>query len=371
MTTVPDLLFDLADLEPVGLPYAPTARLILPAGDLDDPNYRARWEKVRHGGIGGADVAAICGLVKKRSPRRVYEERHGFRQPDNRFMRFGRRMEPVVAAEFEDETGFKTETPPGTLAHIEHRWARANVDRFVLDSFGRVIAPLECKTHSEQVARQWDDEDNPPEAAALQAHWYTLVGGWDHSYVAAIVGGNRLLVWRQERDQELLDHLLQYCGAWFQRHIVDGFPPPIDGSKDTAELLAHLWEVKADSVEEIDVDTADRLLSEHERLDAKVKAAEEELRTVENEMRDIAGPSEIVKDATGRIVWTNKQNSTFAPKRFSQAEPEEAARYTVMKPGLDTKALKTEKPDLYRKYQARQLRPGKPSKQATTKKKGA
>ncbi|MYR58863.1 endonuclease [Streptomyces sp. SID625] len=355
------MLFDLADLEPVGLPYAPTARLVLPAGDLDDPAYRKLWLDERRKGIGGSHVASICGLNKRCSPRRLYEEWHGFAKPDNRYMRFGRRMEPIVAAEFEDETGLKTAIPPGMLAHIEHDWVRSNVDRFVLDAFGRVIAPLECKNHSESVARQWQDEEDPPPAAALQAHWNTLVGGWDHSYVAAVIGGNRLLVWRQERDEELLDYLLQFCGAWYQRHIVEGFPPPIDGSKDTAELLARLWEVKPESVEQIDLETADRLLSEHARLDAKVDAAKEELRKVENEMRDIAGPSEIVKDPTGRIVWTNKQNSTFAPKRFSEAKPDVAAKYTVMKPALDTQRLKADKPDLYRSFQARQLRPAKPA----------
>ncbi|MGW2951606.1 YqaJ viral recombinase family nuclease [Streptomyces eurythermus] len=367
MTTASELLFDLADLEPVGLPYAPTARLILPAGDLDDPAYRARWEAVRREGIGGSDVAAILGLAS-RGPRRVYEEKHGFKQPDNRFMRFGRRMEPIVAAEFEDETGLKTAMPTGTLAHIEHGWARSNVDRFVLDSFGRVIAPLECKTHSEFVARQWEDEEEPPVAAALQAHWNTFVGGWNHSYVAAVIGGNRLRVWRQDRDEELIEELLAFCGAWYQRHILDGFPPPIDGSKDTEKLLAMLWEVKPESVEEIDVETADRLLSEHDRLAAEVEAAENALREVKNKMRDIAGPSEIVKDSSGRIVWTNKQNSTFASKKFTQAKPEVAARYTVMAPVLDTKRLKAEQGDLYRSFQARQLRPAKP---ANPKKKGA
>ncbi|WP_242435844.1 YqaJ viral recombinase family protein [Streptomyces sp. Root369] len=366
MTIAPALLFDLADLPPMGLPYAPTARLILPAGDLDDPEFRALWEAERHRGIGGSDVAAILGMAK-RGPRRVYEEKHGFKQPDNRFMRFGRRMEPVVAAEFEDETGLKTAMPPGTLAHIEHGWARSNIDRFVLDSFGRVVAPLECKTHSEHVARQWDTEEEPPEAAALQAHWNTAIGGWDHSYVAAVVGGNRLLVWRQERDEELIEELFRFCGAWYQRHIVEGFPPPIDGSKDTEKLLAMLWEVKAESVEEIDLETADRLLGEHERLKAKVEAAEDELRKVKNEMRDIAGPSEIVKDPNGRVVWTNKQNGTLASKRLSEAHPDVVDRYTVMAPALDTKRLKAEQGDLYRKFQARQLL----AKPANSTKKGA
>ncbi|MER7739950.1 YqaJ viral recombinase family protein [Streptomyces sp. NPDC096538] len=361
MTAAPDLLFDLSALPAQGLPYAPTARLVLPAGDLDDPEYYATWLAERRKGVGGSHVASMCGLNPRCSPRRLYEEWHGFRKADNRHMRFGRRMEPVIAAEFEDETGLKTQIPPGMLAHIEHDWARSNVDRFVLDSFGRVIAPLELKAHSEWVARQWDDEDEPPVAAALQAHWNTLVGGWDHSYVAAVVGGSRLLVWRQDRDEELLEHLLEFCGDWYQRHIVDGFPPPIDGSKDTAELLARLWEVKPDSVEEIDVETADRLLAEQARRKADVEAAEYALRLVENEMRDIAGPSEMVKDTAGRVAWTNKP-SAFAPKRFREAHPDVAARYTVKTEALDTKRLKAEKPDLYRKFQGRTLRPSKPSK---------
>ncbi|KQV93972.1 hypothetical protein [Streptomyces sp. Root369] len=43
---------------------APTARLILPAGDLDAPDYHRRWLEVRRTGIGGSEVAKILGLNK-------------------------------------------------------------------------------------------------------------------------------------------------------------------------------------------------------------------------------------------------------------------------------------------------------------------
>ncbi|MFJ8143282.1 YqaJ viral recombinase family protein [Streptomyces sp. NPDC096013] len=56
---------------------APTARLILPAGDLDDSDYRSRWEEVRRSGIGGSEVAKILGLNKYQGPRHVFEEKHG------------------------------------------------------------------------------------------------------------------------------------------------------------------------------------------------------------------------------------------------------------------------------------------------------
>lgn len=348
--TAPEMLFDLADLPVVGLPYARTARLFLPA----DAPYEA-WKAARMTGIGGSDVAAILGMVKYRGPRKVYEEKHGYADLENRAMRFGRRMEPVIAAEFEDETGLKTAMPTGTLAHLEHGWARANVDRFVLDAAGNVVAPLECKAHSEHVARTWDDEEEAPEAAALQAHWYTAVGGWSHSYVAAVIGGTRLKVWRQERDEELVEELLRYCGEWHQRHVVEGFPPEVDGLKSTTDLLARLWECKPEQVSEIDLATAKDLRAKRAALKEQIAQLETELTTVENRMRDHAGEAGVVKAGKSK-AWSWVANGNFAPKRFRTEEPDLAAQYTHLVEDIDLDRLKAERPDVYDRFRARVLR---------------
>lgn len=350
MTTAPEMLFDLADLPTVGLPYARTARLLLPA---DAP--AEEWLAVRQTGIGGSDVAAILGMDPHRGPRRVYEEKHGYQVPDNRHMRFGRRMEPVIAAEFEDETGLKTAMPPGTLVHLEHEWARANVDRFVLDAAGDVVAPLECKNRGEYAGREWEDGDEAPEATALQAHWYTAVGGWSHSYAAAVVGGNRLVVFRQERDEELIEELFRFCGEWYQRHIVEGFPPDVDGLKGTTELLARLWECKPEEVSEIDLATAKDLRAQRAALRAQIKELDRQLTTVENRMRDVAGENGVV-EADGRKAWSWVANGNFAPKRFREEEPELAAAYTHLVEDLDLARLKDERPDVYDRFRARVLR---------------
>ncbi|MFD0209198.1 YqaJ viral recombinase family protein [Streptomyces hirsutus] len=355
MTTTPELLFDVEDLPPVGLPEAPTARLVLPSGDLDDPVFRGVWELERRKGIGGSEVAAILGLDKYRGPRRVYEEKHGYKQPDNRFMRFGRRMEPVIAAEFEDETGLKTAMPPGTLAHIEHDWARSNVDRFVLDAFGQVVAPLECKNKSEHAARQWEDEEEAPENAALQAHWNTAIGGWSHSYVAAVIGGNRLKVWRQERDEELIAELFAFCGDWYQRHIVEGLPPAVDGLKSTTELLARLWECKAEKITDIDLSVAVDLRTKRAALKDQIEELDDQLTTVENQMREHAGENGVVR-ADGKKAWSWVTNGNFASKRFREEQPELAAKYVHTVEELDLARLKAEQPKVYDRYRARVLR---------------
>lgn len=331
-------------------PDAPTARLLLPADAT-----REEWEATRRAGLGGSDIAAILGLGggKYTSPRHVYEAKHG--RPDevsSEAAEIGTEIEEFIAGLFSKRSGLPIATPPGTLVHNERSWMLANVDRYVLDEHGNVAGPLECKNRSEYQASDW--EDGVPDAPAIQCHWYMAVGGWSHGYVAALVGGNKLRYHRLERDEEMIGYLVDYCGRWFQKHVVEGFPPPADGYEATTKLLAKLWSVKPETVAEIDVAKAKELRARRAELKAEEKALAERLRTVENEMRLLTGKSEVAK-AGGKPAWSWKANGTFASKKFAEAEPELAAEYTHLVPALDLDRLKTEKPEVYAKYRARQL----------------
>ncbi|MGJ3559015.1 YqaJ viral recombinase family protein [Streptomyces sp. INA 01156] len=281
MTTTPELLFDVEDLPPIGLPEAPTARLLLANGDLDDPEFRTVWELERRNGIGGSDVAGILGLAGKyNSPRRVFEEKHGrstFQETEP--AEIGREIEDFIAMMFSKRSGLDVAMPPGTLQNLERPWMRANVDRYVLGSDGCPVVPLECKNRSEYQIEEW--EDGVPDAPAIQCYWYMAVGGWTHGYVAALVGGNKLRWHRLERDEDIIGELVEHCEDWYERHIVEGFPPPADGLEDTTNLLARLWEVKADAVATVEVEKAKQLLADHASLTEKVKAAQDEVRLVE------------------------------------------------------------------------------------------
>ncbi|MET8609709.1 YqaJ viral recombinase family protein [Streptomyces misionensis] len=341
-----------------GLPDAPAARLILPSGSLDDPEYYERWLATRRNGIGGADVAALFGLAGKyNSPRRVYEEKHGRSfDEDTEYAEVGREIEGFIAHLFSKRSGVPIAMPPGTLQNIERPWMQVNVDRYALDDAGAVVAPVECKNRSEYQIKDWDG-DAPPDAPAIQCYWAMAVGGWKLGYVAGLVGGNKLRWFRLERDEEIIGELVEHCEQWYRRHVVEGFPPPADGLEDTANLLARLWEVKPESIATVDDDQAKALLERFEAADQKVKAAEEARRTIQNEMRLIAGANEIVRNTSGEVVWTNRQNGTFAPKRLEKARPDIAAKYRKTVEVLDVEALKSG-PDkaVYSAFRARQLR---------------
>lgn len=336
------------------LPEAPAARLL-----LGRRASRQKWEAARREGIGGSDVAALFGLAGKfSSPRHVFEEKHGrptFRETEP--AEIGREIEGFVARMFTKRSGLKTRVPSGMIQNLERPWMRANVDRYVLDADGNVVAPLELKNRSEYQADDW--EDGVPDGPALQAYWYMAVGGWDHAYVAALVGGNKLRWFRLERDEEIITEIVEHCEAWYQRHVLEGFPPPADGLEATTSLLARLWDVQPEKVIDIPADKAEALLAKEARMTERVKVAEEQLRSVQNEMRLLAGDAEIVRSG-GKPVWTNKQNSTFSPKRFHAEYPELAEKYTHKVPALDMDRLKAESADEYRLCRARQLRVPRP-----------
>lgn len=343
----------------VGDQVAPTARLVLPAGDMDDPAYRERWEAARRPAIGGSDVAAILGLDKYRGPRHVYEEKHGrYSARETEAMEIGREIEDFVARMFSKRSGVPIAMPPGMLAHVDYPWATVNIDRLALwdedlyPSLESVAGPVECKNRSEYQLEEW--EEGAPDAPALQCHWGMAVAGYEVGYVAALVGGNKLRWSRIERDEEMVGHLLDHCGKWFERHVLEGFPPPVDGLATTKDLLGRLYEVKAEDIAEVDLGKARDLRARREALAAQLKDIDRQKTAVENEMRDLAGSAPLVRAGTG-TAWTWKPNGNFSESDFRREYPELAAACTTTVEVLDLDRVKAEHADAYNACRGRRL----------------
>ncbi|WP_406501518.1 YqaJ viral recombinase family protein [Streptomyces sp. NBC_01590] len=344
----------------VGDLVAPTARLVLPAGDLNDPAYRKEWEAARRLGIGGSEVAAIFGLDKYRGPRHVYAEKHGLDVvQETEAMEIGREIEDFIARMFSKRSATPIATPPGTLGHVDHPWALVNIDRYALwdedlpaTDLANIAGPVECKNRSEYQLPEW--EENPPDAPALQCHWGMAVGGFDIGYVAALVGGNKLRWHVVERDEEVIEHLLDYCGTWYQRHIVEGFPPPVDGLKTTKDLLGRLYEVKPEVIAEVDLTKARNLRRRRAALKAAINRADQKLRLIENTMRDTSGPAEVAKVGAG-TAWTWKQNGPLSESEFRRVYPEIAGECTKTVEVLDLDRIKDEHPEEYAACRGRRL----------------
>jgi putative phage-type endonuclease len=348
-TTIEPTLFDAPGGNTAPLADAPTARLLLPANAPEE-----QWHAARAAGIGGSDAAAILGLDRYRGPRHVFEEKHGRSTfKGNEYTEIGTEIEDFIAHMFTKRSGISTAEAPGTLVHVDRPWQRVNVDRYTFERPGPASGCLECKNRSEYQADQWED-GAVPDAPAIQCHWGMAVGGWDHGFVAALVGGNKLRWVRLERDEEMIEYLVDYCGKWFQRHVVEGIEPPADGLEATSDLLAKLWSVKAETIAVVDVAKAKELRARHAEIKAREKALADELRLVESEMKLLTGENEIA-NAGGKPAWTWKANGTFASKQFAKAHPALVEKYTRMVPALDMDRLKAEDPEVYAEFRARKL----------------
>lgn len=340
-----------------GADLAPEAHMVLPTGDMHDPEYRARWLAERQHGLGGSDVAVLLGFIKGKGPWHVFEDKHGRGKDfDTEVMEFGREMEEPIARVFSRRTGIPVINPPGMYANTGRPWMLGNIDRLALDKdTGEVVGPLECKNRTEWQRKDWE-QDEAPDAPQIQNLWYQAVGGWRGGYCAACVGGNKLRWHKVPRREDLIQHLVQWTEDWWHRHIVEGEEPPADGLPGTKDLLAHLWDVQEDAVAEVAVEQARNLRRREAALSAAIERAQHRLDEVQNTMCLLARENEIVQTPGGRIAWTWKQNGNFAPSRFAKAHPDLAREYAVTKTGIDTKRLAADHPELYRSYRARVLR---------------
>ncbi|MEU2393994.1 lambda-exonuclease family protein [Streptomyces sp. NPDC007369] len=330
----------------------PTGVVVAPPG-LD----HEAWLAARRAGVGGSDVAAVLGMSKYTSPIELYLDKVGElgempRSPELEEAAFwGHQHEPTVARVFAERTGFGVVEGPGMLAHVERPWMLANVDRFVIEQGSAPSSLLEIKTRSAFQLDEW--LLGVPDGPALQTHWYLAVTGYEHAHVAALLGGNRLIIHRVARDENLVEHLVEIVGQFWQ-NVLDRVPPAVDGSEATATLLGHLHQGRPDAVTVADPADVLPLLDRRRELKAREQRTADELREVENRLKYLAGEAEIVK-VQGSVAYTFRQNGPLSQKRFTAAHPDLAQQYTHRVDALDTARLAAEHAAEFRAHRARRL----------------
>lgn len=197
---------------------------------------RSDWLEWRRKGLGGSDVSAICNMNRYRSPRAVYLDKIGElpELEDNESMYWGRELEDVVAREFAKRTGLKVRRENQMLQHPQHDFMLANVDRLIVGE----NAGLECKTASEYAKDDWQGETVPKEYA-LQCHHYMACTGADRWYVAVLIGGNKF-EWRViERDDVIINSLIEIESGFWNNHVIPRIPPAF-GAHDE-RLLSEVY----------------------------------------------------------------------------------------------------------------------------------
>lgn len=283
-----------------------------------------QWLEARRKGIGGSDAAAIAGLNKWKSPVQVYLEKTG-QAPEEEAGEaayWGNILEDVVAQEFSNRTGLKVRRRNAILRHPKHEWMIANVDRLIVGE----RTGLECKTASEYLKDEWAG-DEVPATYLIQCQHYMAVTGYDAWWIAVLIGGNKFVYKKIERDDELISYLIDIERDFWENHVKKRIPPAFDGSDASSDLLKVLYP-EAEPESDIELpDEADKLIEALEQINAELKEIETQKKEYENRLKGMLGEFETGVASNHIVTWKNVTSNR-----------------------VDTKKLKKERPDIYEQY---------------------
>lgn len=176
----------------------------------------------RKTGIGGSDAAAALGISPWASPCDLWLEKtspHAAPLLDNRFMYWGRLLEPLLIEEYSRRTGFEVEPLRGIRSN-KYRWMLGNLD-------GRIKGEprlLEIKTAGSATGWGEPGSDEIPLHYGVQVHHYLTLTGFEVADVGVLIGGNDFRLYRVERDKLVSEELIEEEHAFWR--LVETREPP-------------------------------------------------------------------------------------------------------------------------------------------------
>lgn len=299
---------------------------------------RGDWLAVRRTGIGGSDAAAAVGLNPHKSALELWMEKTGregeLRKPDPTDTRepvfWGALLEPIVAAAYTQQTGNKVRRVNAVLRHPTVPYMLANLDREIVGASDVQI--LECKTAGEFGARLW--KDGVPEYVQLQVQHQLAVTGKQAADVAVLLCGQKLEVHRIDRDDALIERLIELEGH-FWRHVAEDKPPPPDGSESADQALRALY--PRDRGRTLDWSTNlvmsavfSDLLAVRQQLETQSRLEA----SLKQQIQQHMGEATRARFEKGSITWRrSKDGESVDLDRLWAEHPELRQRYGVAKPG--------------------------------------
>ena len=264
------------------------------------PSERAEWLEKRRKCITGTDISAIVGMNPWASPMNVFLDKLCLSEPikENEAMRWGKDLEPVVAARYSEETGSK-------LTHGV--WIQDGIFGGTPD-FLTDDKVIEIKTTS-AFSKSWGESgtDQIPDQYLCQVQWYMMLTGRNFADIPVLVGGNDYRVYHVQKSQQFIDKLRSAAVHFWDRHIVAEVAPEMDGSdgckkfltekypKSTGNMLAAGWEMS---------DVVSLLISTKEKREKLIEVE----KACENKLKLAIGEADGMIGAGFKATWKSTKD---------------------------------------------------------------
>jgi putative phage-type endonuclease len=258
----------------------PTAELIGNA-----PSGSEEWHDLRARGLGGSDIAAICGVSPWASPWSVWAKKTGLLEEtsgSSEAMEWGTRLESVILDKFREEhPELEVYADAGTYRNKDREWQLANPDALYWPKTddGKT-GIIEVKT-----ARYEDDWANGvPAYYRTQVLWYLQTFGYQHAYVVVLFGGSKYREFEIHYDAFEADANLAKAAEMWDL-IQTRTQPEFDGALATYETVRALH---PDIDPDAEIELGD-LGAVYLSAVADVASAEHDLNKVKSTILDLMG----------------------------------------------------------------------------------
>jgi putative phage-type endonuclease len=310
----------------------------------------------RRKGIGASEVAAIFNRHPFISQADLYMDKRGLRPPKEQTedMRRGSFLETGIAYWTAEKLGiYIAESRP--LTHPVHPIALATPDRFIHETgeagsvIGGMSGVLEIKSPRNGSAYTPPEVDpqGVPDYVMLQVQWQLGVARarypsptydcpLDKGIVSALVNGE-LWIYHFTFNPKLFDFMLKGTLEWWDRHIINDVPPPMDGSEGSSDYLKQVYPThKRDELIEPDEPTSG-LIFRLADLESKAAEMKHYIEDTKNKIKDAIGDGAGFRGPWGTLTWKkNRDGIQWDDKAIrEQIKKYESdwEKYTTPKPG--------------------------------------
>jgi putative phage-type endonuclease len=193
----------------------------------------------RRTGIGGSDAGAILGVSPYASALSVWEQKRGLVNDPfvvSERMVWGTRLEGAIVAGYAEDTGRKVRRGGRAFRrHPTYEWVIGHPDAETQD--GRLV---EVKTSHSLDGWGEDGSADIPPAYYAQVQHYLILTGRDVCDVPLLRNGREYHLFTVPANRVYQEAWLDE-GEAFWRRVIDGDPPPPDGSESAGAALRRLF----------------------------------------------------------------------------------------------------------------------------------
>jgi putative phage-type endonuclease len=281
--------------------------------------------EIRKKFIGGSEIATIAGLSPYASPIDVYQSKIGIAEQKTGFnLDRGNFLEPALIRWYEHKENATVESCD-SLIHPDYDYIAATPDGIATKETGKRI--LEIKSPGPHTAQHWDD--GVPDYYLPQLTFEMAVTGLKSADMAALIGGD-LKIFPIDYDPRLFEALQKIADDFWHNHVLKEIPPQPDNTNSYSEYLAKRFNRNNGDFITPDGATVDTIY-EYKRLKEEIKAKEQELKLLENKLKDVIQENDGLIGDFGKVTWKQRSRKYLNTKAIIQDYQIDESKYQSTK----------------------------------------